>query len=76
MTAQTFKVPIQNAGGGGAFVEIPFNVEKEFGSKRPKVETLIEGVPHRGALVRMGMVCHKLYSKKNDEHVTKECKSP
>ena len=42
-----FTAPIQNAGGGGAFVEVPFDVEKEFGSKRPKVKALIEGVPYK-----------------------------
>ncbi|MBI5353235.1 MAG: DUF1905 domain-containing protein [Chloroflexi bacterium] len=56
----TFTAPIQNAGGGGAFVEIPFDVEKEFGSKRPKVKAMIEGVPYRGTLVRMGSECHML----------------
>ena len=56
----TFTAPIQNAGGGGAFVEIPFDVEKEFGSKRPKIKALIEGVPYRGTLVRMGSDCHML----------------
>ena len=56
----TFTAPIQNAGGGGAFVEVPFDVEKEFGSKRPKVKALIEGVPYRGLLVRMGTECHML----------------
>jgi len=38
----TFTATIQNAGGGGAFVEIPFDVEKEFGSKRPKIKAMIE----------------------------------
>jgi Bacteriocin-protection, YdeI or OmpD-Associated/Domain of unknown function (DUF1905) len=47
-----FTATIQNAGGGGAFVEIPFDVEKEFGSKRPKVKAMIEGVSYRGTLVR------------------------
>lgn len=56
----TFTAPIQNAGGGGAFVEIPFDVEKEFGSKKPKVKAMIEGVPYRGTLVRMGSECHML----------------
>src|ERR1700690_2757581 len=51
---------IQNAGGGGAFVEIPFDVEKEFGSKRPKVKAMIEGVEYRGTLVRMGSEHHML----------------
>ena len=57
---QTFKAVIQNAGGGGAFVEIPFDVEKVFGSKRPKVKAMIEGVPYRGLLVRMGGPNHML----------------
>ena len=39
---QTFTATIQNAGGGGAFVEILFDVEKEFGSKRPRIKAMIE----------------------------------
>jgi hypothetical protein len=57
---KTFKAIIQNAGGGGAFVEVPFDVEKEFSSKRPRVKALIEGVPYRGLLVRMGGPNHML----------------
>ena len=57
---QTFTAVIQNAGGGGAFVEVPFDVETAFGSKRPKVRALIEGVPYRGILTRMGTECHLL----------------
>jgi hypothetical protein len=57
---RTFKAVIQNAGGGGAFVEVPFDVEKEFGSKRPKVKALIEGVQYRGTLMRMGSEHHIL----------------
>ncbi|HKI53405.1 MAG TPA: YdeI/OmpD-associated family protein [Anaerolineales bacterium] len=56
----TFKATIQNAGGGGAFVEVPFDVEKVFGSKRPKVKAMIEGVPYRGLLTRMGGPNHML----------------
>jgi hypothetical protein len=56
----TFKATIQNAGGGGAFVEIPFDVEKTFGLKRPKIKALIEGAPYRGTLVRMGGPNHML----------------
>ena len=56
----TFTAIIQNAGGGGAFVEIPFDVEKAFGSKRPKVKAVIGGIPYRGTLVRMGSECHIL----------------
>jgi len=59
-TKQTFTATIQNAGGGGAFVEVPFDVEKEFGSKRPKVKATIEGVAYRGILTRMGTDHHLL----------------
>ena len=57
---QTFTATIQNAGGGGAFVEVPFDVEEKLGSKRPKIKALIEGVPYRGLLVRMGGPNHVL----------------
>ena len=56
----TFTATIQNAGGGGAFVEVPFDVEAAFGSKKPKVKALIEGVPYRGILTRMGTQNHLL----------------
>ena len=57
---QTFTATIQNAGGGGAFVEVPFDVEEAFGSKKPKVKAMIAGVPYRGLLVRMGGPNHML----------------
>ena len=56
----TFTAVIQNAGGGGAFVEVPFDVEAAFGAKKPKVKAMIEGVPYRGLLVRMGGPNHIL----------------
>jgi hypothetical protein len=64
---QTFIAIIQNASGasgGGAFVEVPFDVETAFGSKRPKVKAMIEGVPYRGILTRMGTECHILGIRK------------
>jgi len=56
----TFTATIQNAGGGGAFVEVPLDVEKAFGEKRPKVKATFEGVPYRGILTRMGTEHHLL----------------
>ncbi len=56
----SFTATIENAGGGGAFVRIPFDVEKEFGSKRPKVKATINGEPYRGTLMRMGEPHHIL----------------
>lgn len=55
-----FRAVIKNAGGGGAYVEIPFDVEQVFGKKRVKVVALIEGQPYRGTLVRMGSSNHML----------------
>jgi hypothetical protein len=60
---QIFSAVIQNASGasgGGAFVEVPFDVEAAFGSKRPKVKAMIEGIPYRGTLTRMNTDCHIL----------------
>jgi hypothetical protein len=57
---QTFTAIIQNAGGGGAFVEVPFDVEATFGAKKPRVKAMIEGVPYRGLLTRMGTDYHML----------------
>ena len=56
----SFTAVIIHAGGGGAFVEVPFDVEKAFGSKRPKIKASIEGIPYRGLLVRMGGEHHIL----------------
>jgi len=56
----SFTAVILNTGGGGAFVEVPFDVEKAFGSKKPRVQAMIEGVPYRGLLVRMGGEHHIL----------------
>ena len=57
---QTFKAVIQNAGGGGAFVKVPFDVEEVFGAKKPRIQATIDGVPYRGLLSRMGTDYHML----------------
>lgn len=56
----TFTAAIINAGGGGAFVEVPFDVEKAFGAKKPKVKVTFDGVAYRGILARMGTDHHIL----------------
>lgn len=55
-----FNATIENAGGGGAFVRIPFDVEQAFGKKRVKVKATFDGEPYRGLLVRMGEPWHML----------------
>ncbi len=61
----TFRAAIEDAGDGGAFVTIPFDVEQVFGKKRVKVQALIEGELYRGSLVRMGGPCHILGIRKD-----------
>ena len=46
-------------GSGGAYVEFPYDVQKEFGVKgRVKVVCFFEGIEYRGSLVKMGTDCH------------------
>ena len=42
----------------GAYVEIPFDVRKEFGKGRVKVSVTFDGVPYEGSLVRMETPFH------------------
>ena len=56
----TFRAVIEEAGGGGAFVTVPFDVEAAFGKKRVPVRATIDGEPYRGTLVRMGGPQHLL----------------
>ncbi|MGL4108716.1 YdeI/OmpD-associated family protein [Clostridium sp. LP20] len=53
---------------GGAYIEIPFNVEEVLGGKRVKVKATFDGVEYRGSIVRMGTECHII-------GVTKEIRS-
>ncbi len=55
-----FRAVIEDPGGGGAYVTIPFDVEQVFGKKRVKILATIDGEPYRGTLVRMGTPCHML----------------
>ncbi|MDO5522176.1 MAG: YdeI/OmpD-associated family protein, partial [bacterium] len=40
------------------YIEIPFDVEQEYGSKRVKVKATFDGYPYRGSIVRMGLPCY------------------
>jgi hypothetical protein len=54
----TFTAIIHPGRGGGAYVEVPFDVEATFGSKTPAVNAVIEGHPYPTRLMRMGQPCH------------------
>ena len=51
-----FDAIIQEGRGGGAFVEVPFDVKAEFGSARPKVNVTFDGERYRGTITPMGGV--------------------
>ena len=40
---------------GGAYVEFPFDVRREFGKGRAKVHALCDGIPYDGSVVNMGV---------------------
>lgn len=44
----------------GAYIEIPFDVEKVYGAKRVKVKATFDGVEYRGSIVRMGLPCYMI----------------
>jgi hypothetical protein len=53
---RSFDAVIREARGGGAFVEVPFDVKAEFGSARPKVLATFDGEAYRGTIASMGGV--------------------
>ncbi|NLE76789.1 MAG: DUF1905 domain-containing protein [Chloroflexi bacterium] len=42
----------------GAYVEFPFDVQREFGKGRAPVRATFDGEPYQGSLVRMGTPGH------------------
>ena len=54
-----FTAVMQDAGGGGVFVNVPFDVEKVYGTRgQVKIKATIDGEPYRGSLANMGGGCH------------------
>ena len=49
----------------GAYVEIPFDVKKEFGKGRVYVHAWFDDVPYDGSLVKMKTTCHILGIRKD-----------
>ena len=40
---------------GGAYVEFPYDIRKEFGRGRVKVHVTFDGIPYDGSIVNMGV---------------------
>nr|WP_025775787.1 YdeI/OmpD-associated family protein [Clostridium botulinum] len=59
MKTYTFEAEIKKIEGKDAtYVEIPFDVEKEFAAKRVKVLVKFENQEYRGSIVNMGLSCY------------------
>ena len=43
------------SGKGGAYVEFPYDIRKEFGKGRVKVHATFDGEPYDGSIVNMGV---------------------
>jgi hypothetical protein len=54
----TFIAEIKPGRGGGAYAEVPFDVEEAFGSKKPQVKATIEGETLVTSLMTMGRPGH------------------
>ena len=48
-----------------AYIEFPYDVEKEFGKKRVPVNATFDGVAYEGSLVRMETECHIIGIRKD-----------
>lgn len=42
------------------YIEIPLDVEKEFGTKRVKVKAKFDNIEYRGSIVKMGLPCYMI----------------
>jgi len=56
---------VNESGKGGAFVDLPFDVEKTFNKKRVKIVATFDGVSYRGSLVRYGSPDYFLLIRKD-----------
>jgi hypothetical protein len=67
-TKQSFEAVLERTQEGmdAAYVEVPFNVEKLYGSKgQVKILATFDGHPYRGVLANMGTGCHILGVRKD-----------
>lgn len=51
----TAQIKASEVGKGGAFVEFPYDIKREFGKGRVKVHAAFDGIPYDGSIVNMGV---------------------
>lgn len=62
----TAKIEKSDDGMDTAFITIPFNVEKTYGTKgQVKVKASFDGHPYRGVIANMGTGCHVIGIRKD-----------
>ena len=54
-TIYEYDTIIKPADKGGAYVEFPYDIRKEFGKGRVKVQATFDGEPYDGSIVNMGV---------------------
>ena len=60
-----FNAEVKAGGKGGAYVDFPYDVQKEFGARgRVPIKCTIGGIPYRGSLAKLGGPCHILIVRK------------
>ncbi len=60
-SVKKFAGVIKDAGGGGMYVDVPFDVEKVYGTRgQVKIKATFDGEPYRGIISNMGTGCHIL----------------
>jgi hypothetical protein len=61
MKKYKFKAKIEAGDGGGAYVLVPYDTEKEFASHgKVPVKATLNGVPYTGSLIKYGNPLHML----------------
>ncbi|VYT81012.1 DUF1905 domain-containing protein [Clostridium tertium] len=61
MKKYNFEAEIKKHEGKDAtYIEVPLDIEKEFGAKRVRVKVKFDNVEYRGSVVRMGLPCYMI----------------
>ena len=50
----------KHEGKDATYIEIPLDVEQEFGAKRVKVKAKFDNIDYRGSIVKMGLPCYMI----------------
>lgn len=58
-------VIIQNGDMDAGYVEVPYDIKKEFGKGRLLVNATFDGSPYSGQIVKMGTPCYILGIRKD-----------